>query len=291
LKILPWLRTPVTFFGGQALVIFIITLYFSFFAQLLALKWAIIIFILILSNLFFTLETLKIIKLSRRQKNLVEIQEEKLKTLNDFNNYVRAQRHDYLNHIQTIYGLLQIGHTEAASEYLTEIVSEERFSSQIMFLKKPGVNALLQRKTIQARNKEIAFELNIQTDLTYLRASVYDLNRILGNLIDNAFEAVAPLPPDQRQVKLEIYDDELYYGIRVTNTSPKINQKFIQTMFDPGFTTKGEGRGMGLFIVKNIVNLNDGKIMVSSPPITFEILLPKRGGGVNWLPGRWTKNP
>lgn len=278
LRKLPWLRTPVTFFGGQALAVFIITLYFSFFAQILALKWAIIILVLILSNLFFTLETLKIIKLNRQQKNQLEIQEEKLKVLNDFNNYVRAQRHDYLNHIQTIYGLLQIGHTEAASEYLTEIVSEAHFASQIMFLKKPEVNALLQRKIVQARNKEIAFELNIQTDLTYLRASVYDLNRILGNLIDNAFEAVAPLPPDQRQVKLEIYDDESYYGIKLTNTGPEICPEMKQTIFDPGFTTKGEGRGMGLFIVKNIVDFNDGKITVSSPPVTFEVKLPKRGG-------------
>jgi hypothetical protein len=278
LKISTWLKTPVTFFGGQALAIFILTLYFSFFTQLLALKWAIIIIVLILFNLFFTSETLKIIKLSRLQKNLLETQEEKLKTLNDFNNYIRAQRHDYLNHLQTIYGLLQIGHTEAASDYLTEIVSEARYTSQIMFLKKPEINALLQRKTIQARNQEIAFELNIQTDLAYLRISAYDLNRILGNLIDNAFEAVVLLPPDQRQVKLEIYDDESYYGIKVINTGPEINQEIKQAMFDSGFTTKGEGRGMGLFIVKNIVALNDGEIIVSSPPVTFEVKLPKRGG-------------
>ncbi|KFI38065.1 hypothetical protein HY02_09030 [Peptococcaceae bacterium SCADC1_2_3] len=278
MKMLPWPEIPVIFFGGQALAVLILTLYFSFFAQLLALKWAIIIFVLILFNLFFTLETLKIIKLSRLQKNLFESQEEKLKTLNDVNNYIRAQRHDYLNHIQTIYGLLQIGHTEAASEYLTEIVSEARFASQIMFLKKPEVNALLQRKTVQARNQGIAFELNIQTDLTYLRASAYDLNRILGNLIDNAFEAVVLLHPDQRQVKIEIYNDESYYGIKVINTGPEINQKVIQTMFEPGFTTKGEGRGMGLYIVKNIVDLNDGEIMVSSSPVTFEVKLPKRGG-------------
>ncbi|GAB6273236.1 MAG: GHKL domain-containing protein [Peptococcaceae bacterium] len=278
MKILPWLKTPVIFFGGQALVTLFITLYFSFFTQLLALKWAIIIFVLIFSNLFFALETLKIIKLNQQQKNRFETQEEKLKTLKDFNDYIRAQRHDYLNHIQTIYGLLQIGHTEAASEYLTEIVSEERFASQIMFLKKPEVNALLQRKTVQARNKGIAFELNIQTDLTYLRASVYDLNRILGNLIDNAFEAVVLLPPDRRQVKLEIYDDESYYGIKVINTGPEISPEMKQAMFDPGFTTKGEGRGMGLFIVKNIVDLNGGKIMVYSPPITFNVKLPKRGG-------------
>ncbi|MEW6275552.1 MAG: ATP-binding protein [Bacillota bacterium] len=218
---------------------------------------------------------------SEYQSILLEQQARSMEDIQELIRNIRAQRHDFLNHLQTVYGLLQMNKAESAQSYLAEVVREARTSAQLINLKQPEVGALIQRKVNQAAAQEISFNLTIQSDLHAVPVRPYQLNRVLGNLIDNAFEAVMGLEPKDRFVKVEISEDEENYIIKVLNSGPGLKPEILDHIFAPGFSTKGSNRGMGLSIVREIVEEHGGTISVSSPPTIFTVKFSRPGGKGN----------
>lgn len=206
--------------------------------------------------------------LAQQQARYIEHMEELIRN-------IRSQRHDFVSHLQAVYGLLQLGYFENAQQYIAEVAGEARTSTQTLRLSKPEVAALIQRKSIQAANQNIAFSLSIESELEALPMRPYHLNRILGNLLDNAMEAVMVLEPRDRFVKLEIKEDEKSFIFVVSNSGPEIKKECWERIFEPGFSTKGPGRGLGLAIVKETVSQHGGEVKVTSPPITFTVTIPK----------------
>ncbi|WP_051276546.1 sensor histidine kinase [Desulfovirgula thermocuniculi] len=206
--------------------------------------------------------------LAQQQARYIEHMEELIRN-------IRSQRHDFISHLQAVYGLLQLGYFENARQYIAEVAGEARMSTQTLRLNMPEVAALIQRKGIQAANQNIAFSLSIESELKGLPMRPYHLNRILGNLLDNAMEAVMVLEPQDRFVKLEIREDEKSFIFVVSNSGPEIREEWRERIFEPGFSTKGPGRGLGLAIVKETVAQHGGEIKVSFPPITFTVTIPK----------------
>ena len=88
---------------------------------------------------------------------------------------------------------------------------------------------------------------------------------VIGNLIDNAFEAIN-IKDIQRQKELRfgIYSRENALLITVEDTGIGISKDNLEHIYDNGFSTKGEGRGTGLYQVKEMVEAIGGKITVES---------------------------
>ncbi|HAA89911.1 MAG: Signal transduction histidine kinase regulating citrate/malate metabolism [Thermoanaerobacterales bacterium 50_218] len=193
---------------------------------------------------------------------------------------LRAQRHDFLNHLQVISGLLQIGRFETARNYIGQVNQEISRPSNVFqnLLHRPEVAGLLLRKMEQAEASGVSFTVNLKTDLTSLGVPPLDFIRVLGNLIDNALDAVSSVPPEKRRVRVEISEGEHFYEIRVNNFRPLIPVRNLQKVFQKGFTTKkGKNEGFGLFIVKSLVEKHRGKIRVESNLVegtTFVVSFP-----------------
>ncbi|WP_273127264.1 GHKL domain-containing protein [Bacillus weihaiensis] len=178
---------------------------------------------------------------------------------------VSSVRHDFINHVQVLHGLLKIGHYEQALEYAASLSHEVKTIETLhLDIEHPGLSVFLQTKKLSAQNYQIDMDLSI-SDSQFEKIKTLDLIKILANLVDNAIEATILLPEEQRRVKITCHTEHNYYYFIVKNTGPKIKNK--EQIFDQGYSTKalmGKTRGQGLFIVKEIVHQYNGTIEVDS---------------------------
>ncbi len=198
--------------------------------------------------------------------------------LEAFNKTLRTQRHDYLNHIQVIYSLMELEDFDEARKYIEPVYKDIVKISKALKTSKPAVNALLQAKLQVAEKNEIDMELEIKSDLKHLNMEPWEFCRIMGNIIDNAIFALK-LKNDNRYMLIELSEDLQNIKLNISNNGDNIPTEIINNIFKEGFTTKGnKGDGMGLTIVKEIVENFSGSISVKSNKqrTSFEITLPKK---------------
>ena len=183
---------------------------------------------------------------------------------------LRANNHEFMNRLQVIAGLLQIGRTQEALDYIGNVASihSQAIGPIIQNIQNPSVAALLLGKANHAHELEIGLTLLSGSTLpphsAYL--STNELVTVLGNLLGNAIEAVnAQGSGNSRSVAVQITEDEKSLLIVVSDTGIGIPQEMLSHIYDFGFSTKAaEGRGFGMSMIQNIVVRHDGTIDVDT---------------------------
>ena len=199
-----------------------------------------------------------------------------LSQIEHLNNTLRAQRHDFLNQLQVMYSLLEMNEYQEAQNYIENVYKDILKVNRYLKTSSPAVNALLQAKMLACEKEDIEVELKVSSQLTDIKIPAWELCRVLGNLIDNSIYALKG-KNDKKQLLIEIFQELKCVGLRISNNGPEIDRSLIEKIFTPGFTTKGElGEGMGLSIVKEIVQTYEGTVKVQSSPdeTVFEIRIP-----------------
>ena len=183
---------------------------------------------------------------------------------------MRANNHDFTNKLHVILGLIQMEMYEEASSYIQNItiVQRENISKVMNAVSEPAVAALLIGKIARASELNINFVL--REGCCYSSA---DMNlpsemliSVIGNLLDNAFDAMNESTDykEHKELMFGIYSKPGAVLITVDDTGSGIKSENIDFIFDNGYSTKGEGRGTGLYQVKAMVKNFDGKITVES---------------------------
>ena len=200
-----------------------------------------------------------------------------MKELEELNLTLRAQRHDYLNQIQVVYGLLDMDEYEDAKTYMHSVFKEITKVSRALKTAQPAINALLQAKLQVAERQGIDLYLDVRTDLKALQIEPWELCKALANIIDNAMTALKDQEED-KEVHIHIEQTEKAYIFKISNNGPQIPLNQRKVIFNQGYTTKKEsGHGMGLYIVKSIINEANGTLELESDEIQtcFTIYLPR----------------
>ncbi|WBW97564.1 sensor histidine kinase [Oceanirhabdus sp. W0125-5] len=234
---------------------------------------------IIIINVIISVRNIWVISISKKE---VEIQKANIQRINQLNNTLRGQRHDFLNNLQVVYSLIQMGEFEDSKEYIEEVYKDIKKVSKILRTSNAAINALIQAKIVDAEEKNINMSLKISSRLDYIKNRSWEICRILSNLLDNAIYELNNCDIDNKSITLEIYEELSWYIFNVKNTGPKIDEKILNRIFEPSFTTKGsKGQGMGLAIVKEIIENQKGTIVVRSDnegtsfkfkiPINFEV--------------------
>ena len=126
----------------------------------------------------------------------------------------------------------------------------------------------------KARHKAVAVTVQLEPDLPKVRGFAGELNQIWGNLIDNALDAV----PESGRVEVLARRRDGKIVVSVADNGSGIPAEIRERIFEPFFTTKptGLGTGLGLDIVRRLVQHNDGEIEVESSPgrTVFQVGLP-----------------
>ena len=197
--------------------------------------------------------------------------------LERLNSDLRAQRHDYLNHLQVVYGLMELEEYDELKNYLAPIYKGMMKTGKALKTKNPAVNALLRAKMEEAESKGIDFYVEVTSDLSGLKAEPWELCKVLANLMDNAITALEAIP-SEKKLRVDIGEDRDSYRFSVANNGPAIPEELQESIFREGFTTKKEsGHGMGLSIVTQVLKTYKGTISLSSTEeeTVFRIRIPK----------------
>ena len=138
-----------------------------------------------------------------------------------------------------------------------------------------GLADTLSVMAAKARAKSASLALDLPADLPRARGFGGELNQVWANLIDNALDAVS----ENGRVVVTARAEGAQVVVRVTDDGPGIPEEVKSRIFDPFFTTKpvGQGPGLGLDIVRRLVDRNDGSIEVESEPgrTEFRVALPQ----------------
>lgn len=179
---------------------------------------------------------------------------------------LRAQHHEYMNRLHSIAGLIQLNRNEDALSLIIDEISDEEELTQLLHDKigDYSIQGLLLGKYARAKELGIALEIDEDSYLIEFMTgfSSGDMVTIIGNLLDNAMEAC--LQKDIRDVSFCIQGTKNSLFIEVQDSGCGIHGS-PQRIFEYGYSTKNlEGHGIGLALVKQLVDSNKGIIKVTS---------------------------
>jgi len=202
--------------------------------------------------------------------------EENLKQIKQLIDSSRKQRHDFHHQLQTIYGLLEGGSYERARDYISRVFGDISKTAELIKTDNFSIGALLYTKIGLAEARNIEMEIAVKCSLKEIPLSPHEASSLLGNLIDNALEAVEAKAGECRQVKVKMTREHGAYVIIISNTGGPIVPEIRETIFKPDFTTKKDHCGLGLSIVKDIITKHRGNIAISSDTeeTTFTVTIP-----------------
>lgn len=178
-----------------------------------------------------------------------------LVSVRSFSDSLRAQTHEYANRLHMVISLLETGHVDEAIDFAAKDLDDlSRVTGDgNMSFDHPVLSALLLSKVAQAA--EAGIEMTVDTaGLTgSLGGDDRDLATILGNLIDNAFDALSRqdvLPENKRvHVHLSGAGGAAGFTIEVSDDGPGIAEEDLDAIFERGWSTKHDGvvtdRGRG----------------------------------------------
>ena len=214
-----------------------------------------------------------------RLKKEMEQLQESFMHLRQLNFELRSVRHDYLNHMQVVYGLLELQEYEELKAYLAPVYKEMMKSGKALKTSKPALNALLMAKMKEAESQGMDIYVEVKSDLKQLPLEVWQLCKVLSNLLDNAMTALKDIQGEKR-IDVDINETKESYLFQISDNGCGIPVHLQEVIFKRGFSTKKEsGHGMGLAIVTEILKENNGSIQVNSIEgrTTFTVTLGKGG--------------
>lgn len=202
---------------------------------------------------------------------------------------MRANNHDFTNKLHVILGLIQMDAKADAINYITNVttIQQEVLSYIMRNIEDPSVAALLIGKYSRAAELNVAFKL--ESGSQYRRNDVdfvsSDLVVVIGNLIENALEAIDSQKDGIRELSVGIFTKPGAMIVHVDDSGPGIPEDMRDTILDKGITTKGEDHGTGLFLVNQIVKRYNGNIEIESDNgvgTSFTVtLIDDKGGNKN----------
>lgn len=226
----------------------------------------IVVFIVLINHFFRNKEQLL--------KNEVELEEIKLSNQSHLNEAeysidIMKIEHDIKNHMISLKYLLENDSTNEAIDYIEKIEKIETTKINIQ-TSNNIVNAILNSKINSNKNIDFRVSTNIQG----FTLNAHYLTILLGNIIDNAIEAVSKLPSKEKFIEIRLSENSQYCKITVINPFDgviKITKGRIYSL------KRKNSRGLGLLSVKNITDEMGGKFKYSYNDNMFEIslLLPK----------------
>lgn len=217
-----------------------------------------------------------------RDKTEMKQLAERLTGVSLYTEALRAQAHEFMNKLHVIMGMVHLRMYEKLEHYIMGAVEHHQveIGSITRQIRDPVMAGFVLGKLSRAREVGVNFEL---TPGSYLPESsqtqtIHELITILGNLFDNAVEAMESL--QNKRITLSLYYEEHEESgsliCIMRDNGPGIPEELARTVFEKGFSTKGESRGMGLYLVAESVKRLQGSVELipAEQGCCFQITIP-----------------
>lgn len=217
-------------------------------------------------------------------KNRLENQEQYVKNMEAVIDMIRKEKHDFVNHLNTVAGLCKLHKNDAwekVDDYLRKLTDVYEESYTFYASGSDYVDGLLVVKSNFAHKHGITMDVDFDVRLSEAEIDDGSLISIVSNIIDNAFDALSSDETKKTKIiSILSYSDAAGIYLSISNNGPQIPEKHLQKIFDNRFSTKlnKKERGYGLYIVKQVVRQNGGEVTVTSEHghTEFLVRLPKK---------------
>src|SRR6185312_5138489 len=219
-----------------------------------------------------------------RDRTELSTLESELGTTRTTTDTLRAQTHEFANQLHTISGLLQLGEYDEALGFVdgvsfsrTQLV--DNVTNRIL---DPAVAALVIAKSSLAGERGVTIHLAPDTALDRVDEELSrDLVTVVGNLVDNALDAVAGRPEALVQLHLEDRDGRITATVR--DSGPGVDAAMQERIFQQGYSSKASvssaGRGFGLALTRLVCERRGGTAtMHNDGGAVFTAILPREAG-------------
>ncbi|OIK10551.1 two-component system sensor histidine kinase DcuS [Bacillus sp. MUM 116] len=214
-----------------------------------------------------------------REKTEIKQLAEQLTGVKLYAEALRTQSHEFMNKLHVISGLIHMKNFERVSSYITDLVDHQQ--TEVNFVvsrfKDPVLAGFLLGKLSYAR--ENGSELTIDGEgiipEPLRQETTHELVTILGNLIDNALDALKDSMIKSVNFRFDYYEGQLVFEIH--DTGKGIPESAVDQLFIKGYSTNGQDRGIGLYLVKQSIESLNGTIEVISTEgkgTTFIVFMP-----------------
>jgi two-component system, CitB family, sensor kinase len=200
-----------------------------------------------------------------------------LDTVRGLAHALRAQAHEFSNKLHTVGGLIELGRLDEAVRFIAEtsLVHQELVDLVQQRIGDPALAALLLAKAAVASERHVDFRLASDARLPKEVAHVRDVITVVGNLVDNAIDAVAASP--NGWVEVSVHTEPEGVGVRVRDSGGGVDETLTDEIFREGFTTKrtGSHHGLGLALVRQVTQRHGGWVRVANDGgAVFTALIP-----------------
>ena len=196
---------------------------------------------------------------------------------------LNAQTHDFLNHIQVVYGMAQLGLRENLASYVNELVGGIEPESRLNKSAPLELAAFLIKKSSFVKTLGIKLDIEIEANLRGLRMPPPEMVRVVGNLVNNAVYSLVQSGQPDKRILVKLTEERDKYKILICDNGPGIPNDIKKQIFAKGFSTKGvDGSGLGLHITRSLVEKYEGEIGFTKQPgfnTCFAITFPNNPEG------------
>lgn len=189
-------------------------------------------------------------------------------------NYVdtlRERSHEFMNKLHVILGLLHMKNFTQLEEFILKTANNYQLEIGALQgkIRSPVIAGFLLSKIDRARSRGLKLLLSDDCDLpdNGSEQQIAALITVLGNLIENAIEALDQQP--QGEIHVMLHYQNAWLTCEVSDDGPGIATDGLAAIFERGFSSKGDQRGVGLFLVKQQTESLGGSVTVESEPDVY----------------------
>jgi len=125
------------------------------------------------------------------------------------------------------------------------------------------IHGVLRLLEVEIRRGDVRVETEFEEELSAVTGDLVQLQQVILNLIINAIEAMASVPAETRSLKIRASQIQRGILVQVTDSGVGVQNDQVEEIFNPFFTTKSEGLGMGLAISRSIIDAHEGRLWVT----------------------------
>lgn len=202
----------------------------------------------------------------KRKLQEIEAYYEYTLRIESINNEMRKFRHDYVNILTTLSDYIREDDMPGLRKYFDEHIVPMKDKLKTRSIKMNGIEKLKVReikglittKIIQAQEKRIPISIEVPDEIDRIDMNTVELSRIIGIIVDNAIEASENL--EEPLINIAFIDNEESVTFIVMNKCSEDIPK-IHELFEQGFSTKGDNRGLGLSTLKELTDSNENVLL------------------------------
>lgn len=202
----------------------------------------------------------------KRKLQEIEAYYEYTLRIESINNEMRKFRHDYVNILTTLSDYIREDDMPGLRKYFDEHIVPMKDKLKTRSIKMNGIEKLKVReikglittKIIQAQEKRISISIEVPDEIDRISMNTVELSRIIGIIVDNAIEASENLEEPLINIAFIDNDESVTFIVmnKCSDDIPKIHE-----LFEQGFSTKGDNRGLGLSTLKELTDSNENVLL------------------------------